>query len=187
VRHEVGSRELEGEAGQSLAERMQVRPTLDCNGIWGGFTGEGEKTVIPAVARAKVSMRLVPDQDPEEVFRAFADYVPTLGTPGVEIEVRRLSSAPPVLLGTEQAPARAVARAYEEAFGRATRQLRSGGSIPVAIDLAKLGQPMVCSGFPQADCAVHSPNENCALDNVRLGVEMMLRLFWALPEELGQA
>lgn len=178
---EVGA-PLEGEAGWSFAERIQTRPTLDCNGIWGGFMEHGEKTVIPAEAHAKVSMRLVPDQDADRIFERLVEFAPTLSTPGVTIEVEKLSSAPPVLMGVDHAAGRAARQAFETAFGEPVRLVRSGGSIPVSIDLQRLRAPMVCSGFAQFDCAAHSPDESYVLDNFAKGVEMLLRFFWAYPE-----
>lgn len=175
---------LEGEPGWSLAERLQTRPTLDCNGIWGGFMEKGEKTVIPAEAHAKVSMRLVPDQDADRIFERLVQYVPGLSTPGVGIAVEKLSSAPPVVLGVDHRGAKAAASALQAAFGKPARQIRSGGSIPVTVDFQRhVGAPMVCSGFSQFDCAVHSPNENYLVENFAKGVEMMLRFFWGYGEQ----
>ncbi|HEX6488294.1 MAG TPA: peptidase dimerization domain-containing protein, partial [Candidatus Dormibacteraeota bacterium] len=182
----VGARALEGEAGRSLAERVQTRPTLDVNGIWGGFTDAGEKTVIPAEATAKVSMRLVPDQEPDRIFEALAAYAPTLSTPGVEIEVRRLSAgAPPVVLGSDSAAMRAARQALETAFETTSRLTRAGYSIPVVIDFQRhVDAPIVSSGFAQFDCNVHSPDENLVLDHFGRGVEMMIRFFWEYGKEV---
>src|SRR5207237_2539629 len=116
----TGAKALEGEEEFLAIERAGSRPTLDVNGILGGFVGEGQKTVIPARAFAKVSMRLVPDQDPEAVFASLEKHVRELTTPGVEISVAMLSSAPPVMSGVDNAAARALRSAFREAFGKDT-------------------------------------------------------------------
>jgi len=182
----IGAAALEGEPDWSAVERLQARPTLDCHGIWGGFSGEGEKTVIPAEAGAKLSMRLVPDQDPEVIFAALARRVDELRTPGVTIEVRKSGSAAPAAsFGTDHAPLRAAASAFEAAFGKQALKVRAGYSVPVAIDFVNhVDAPIVCSGFSQFDCAVHSPDENLAIDHFHRGIEMLLHFFWRLPAEL---
>ncbi len=151
----TGARTLEGEEGFLAIERAGSRPTLDVNGFLGGFVGEGQKTVIPARAFAKVSMRLVPDQDPEAVFAGLEKHVRELTTPGVEISVAMLSSAPPVMSGVDNAAARALRSAFREAFGKDTELVRVGGSIPVAVDFQEaVGAPLLISGIAQADCAL---------------------------------
>lgn len=182
----IGAAALEGEPGWSAVERLQARPTLDCHGIWGGFSGEGEKTVIPAAAGAKLSMRLVPDQDPQQVFAALERRVEELRTPGVAIEVKQSGSAAPAAsFGTDHPPLRAVASAFEAAFGKQALKVRAGFSVPVAIDFVRQVQaPIVCSGFSQFDCAVHSPDENLAVDHFHRGIEMLLHFFWRFPEEV---
>ena len=173
---------LEGEAEYSPLVRQWARPTLDVHGIIGGFTGDGEKTVIPSRGMAKVSMRLVPDQDPDEILRSLESYVDELSTPGVKIEVRRLGATRPVLIGTDHAAAEAAIQAFDAAFGRRPRLVRSGGSIPVSIDLQEaLKAPMVVSGLPEADSAPHSPNERYSLDHYHRGIEMLIRFIYALP------
>jgi acetylornithine deacetylase/succinyl-diaminopimelate desuccinylase-like protein len=176
------SRALEGEADYPPLERQWSRPTLDVHGFNGGFTGEGVKTVIPSRAMAKVSMRLVPDQDPEEILDTLKEYVDELSTPGVKIEVRKLGATRPVLMGGDHDAAVAAGAAFEAAFGRKPRMVRSGGSIPVAIDLQEaLHAPMVASGLPEADSAPHSPNEHYSLDHYHRGIEMLIRFMYALP------
>jgi amidohydrolase len=173
---------LEGEADYPPLVRQWARPTLDVHGFIGGFTGEGVKTVIPSGGMAKVSMRLVPDQDPLAILKSLKAYVNELSTPGVKIEVRRLGATRPVLLGADHAPAKAAMQAFEEAFGRPARLVRSGGSIPVAIDLQEaLKAPMIASGLPEADSAPHSPNERYNLDHYHRGIEMLIRFIYALP------
>jgi acetylornithine deacetylase/succinyl-diaminopimelate desuccinylase-like protein len=171
-----GARVLEGEPGFLMLERTGSRPTLDANGIVGGFTGEGKKTVIPARASAKISMRLVPDQDWKVVLAALEKRVQELTTPGVVITLEVLGAAPPVMCGVDNAPARALRSAFREAFGKETALIREGGSIPVSVDFQEaLGAPMVISGVAQADSAIHSPNEHLVVDNYHRGIEAVIR------------
>jgi acetylornithine deacetylase/succinyl-diaminopimelate desuccinylase-like protein len=177
----TGAKALEGEQSYPPVERQWARPTLDAHGFWGGFTGEGVKTVIPAQATAKVSMRLVPDQDPDRVLERLSSYVDELRTPGVTVTITRLGATRPVLCGTDHAGARAASEAFQAAFGSPARPVRSGGSIPVAIDFQEaLGAPMVISGLAQADSAAHSPNEKFSLDHYHRGIEMLLRFMYGL-------
>src|SRR6266480_1244086 len=179
----AGAKTLEGEEGFLAIERAGSRPTLDANGFLGGFVGEGQKTVIPARAFAKVSMRLVPDQDPEAVFAGLEEHVRELTTPGVEISVAMLSSAPPVMSGVDNAAARALRNAYREAFGKETELVRVGGSIPVAVDFQEaVGAPLLITGIAQADCALHSPNEHLLIDNYHRGIEAVIRFICGLEE-----
>jgi len=179
----TGAKALEGEPGFLALERAGSRPTLDANGFIGGFTGKGPKTVIPAEARAKVSMRLVPDQDWETILAAFDKHVQALTTPGVEVSVERLGSAPPVTCRVDHAPARALRAAFKKAFGKETALIRVGGSIPVAVDFAEaLGAPLVISGIAQADSAIHSPNEHFVIDNYHRGIEAVIRFICGLAE-----
>jgi len=176
------SEALEGEADYPPLQRQWARPTLDVHGMIGGFAGEGVKTVIPSRGMAKVSMRLVPDQDPHEILPNLKKYVAELTTPGVRIEVRVLGATRPVLIGGDHAAAAAAMQAFETAFGRKARLVRSGGSIPVAIDLQEaLQAPMVSSGLPEADSAPHSPNEHYNLDHYHRGIEMLIRFMYGLP------
>jgi acetylornithine deacetylase/succinyl-diaminopimelate desuccinylase-like protein len=177
----MGASVLEGEAGYSAAERAWARPTLDVNGFIGGFTGEGKKTVIPARGSAKVSMRLVPGQDPARILDALREYVDELTTPGVKVEVKLLGAAPPVLAGASHPGATALAAAFETAFGKPAARLRTGGSIPVAIDFQEaLGAPLMISGLAQPGSAAHSPNECFSLDHFHRGTEALIRLMWSL-------
>ncbi len=183
VRQITGAKALEGEEGFLAIERAGSRPTLDANGFLGGFVGEGQKTVIPARAFAKVSMRLVPDQDPAAVLAGLGKRVRELTTPGVEISVVMLSSAPPVMAGVDNPAARALRSAYREAFGKDTELVRVGGSIPVAVDFQEaVGAPLLISGIAQADCALHSPNEHLLIDNYHRGIEAVIRFICGLAE-----
>jgi acetylornithine deacetylase/succinyl-diaminopimelate desuccinylase-like protein len=178
-----GARALEGEPDHMAIERAGSRPTLDVNGILGGFVGEGQKTVIPATAFAKISMRLVTDQDWNAILESFEAYVQTLTTPGVELRVEVLSAAPPVMCGVDHAAAAALKSAFREAFGKDTALIRIGGSIPVAIDFQEaLGAPLVISGIEQADAAIHSPNENLVVEQYHTGIEALIRFICHLGE-----
>jgi acetylornithine deacetylase/succinyl-diaminopimelate desuccinylase-like protein len=186
VKRLTGARALEGEPEYLALERTGSRPTLDANGIVGGFTGEGKKTVIPARASAKISMRLVPDQDWRTILAALQKQVQELRTPGVEVRLEVLGAAPPVLCGVDHAPARALRAAYKEAFGRDTSLIRVGGSIPVSVDFQEaLGAPMVISGVAQSDSAVHSPNEHVTVDNYHRGIEAVIRFICGLARDTG--
>ena len=179
-----GAATLEGEEGFLVLERAGSRPTLDANGILGGFVGEGQKTVIPAHAMAKVSMRLVPDQDPEKILGSLEQYVKKLATPGVDVKVVKLSSAAPVSCGVDNPAARALRTAYRAAFEKDTALIRVGGSIPVALDFQEaVGAPIVISGIAQADSAIHSPNEHLVIDNYHRGIEAVIRLICGLAGE----
>ncbi|HEX2172142.1 MAG TPA: dipeptidase [Dehalococcoidia bacterium] len=156
----VGAPGLVGEAGFSTLERLWARPTLDVNGIWGGFSGEGTKTIIPATAAAKISMRLVADQDPEEIARLFEEYVPTLAPPGVTVTVRRHHGGRPFIAPVEHPAFQAADRALERAFGRAPVYIREGGSIPFVAEIADvLQRPCLLVGFGLPDENSHAPNE----------------------------
>ena len=179
----AGAKALEGEEGFLAIERAGSRPTLDANGFLGGFVAEGQKTVIPARAFAKVSLRLVPDQDPATVLAGLEKRVRELTTPGVEIRVVMLSSAPPVMSGVDNAAARALRNAYREAFGKETELVRVGGSIPVAVDFQEaVGAPLLITGIAQADCALHSPNEHLLIDNYHRGIEAVIHFICGLAE-----
>ena len=180
----TGAKALEGEAGYLALARAGSRPTLDANGFIGGFTGKGAKTVIAAEATAKVSMRLVPDQDWKKILAAFEKQVHSLTTAGVEISVEVIGSAPPVLCPVDHRAADALRAAYKVAFGKDTSLVRVGGSIPVAVDFQeRIGAPLVISGIAQADCAIHSPNEHLLIDNYHRGIEAVIRFICGFAGE----
>ena len=157
---EVGARQLTGERGYSVLERTWARPTLDVHGIPGGFTGAGAKTVIPAKAVAKVSMRLVPDMTPARAFALYKSYVEEIAPAGVDVEVRLIHSGEPCLIPVDNPYIRAATRALHEVWGKETVFIRSGGSIPVVGDFARhLGLPSVMMGFGLPDDNLHAPNE----------------------------
>jgi acetylornithine deacetylase/succinyl-diaminopimelate desuccinylase-like protein len=181
LRELIGAPALEGEPDQDPVERLWARPTLDCNGFLGGFTEEGEKTVIPARAMAKVSLRLVPNQDPKRVFEALEAYVQTLTTPGVTVTVRRLGDAPPVLFDYRSHAAEALRDAYQRAFDLPAVPVRMGGSVPVSTAFqAAVGGEILCGGLAQAGAGAHGPNENFRLDNYHRGTEMLLNFLFSI-------
>jgi acetylornithine deacetylase/succinyl-diaminopimelate desuccinylase-like protein len=178
-RRQTGVVELvAGEPGYTVLECMGIRPTLDVNGIWGGFTGEGSKTIIPAHAHAKVSSRLVPDQDGDRLFERFRDYVLEVAPKGVTVEVQDLGTAKPLRTDTDHPVAQAAARALEATFGQPPVYIRSGGSIPVAsLFSSMLGLPVVMLGFSNPDDNAHAPNETMVLLNYETGLRTITRLW----------
>ena len=181
---EMGAPALEGEAGYSPAERKWARPTLDVHGVMGGFVGAGSKTVIPAVATAKVSMRLVPDQEPAAILGRLRAHAASLATPGTTVTVRELNSAPPISAGTDHPGVEAAAAAYEKSFGVRPVLMREGGSVPVTIDFQEgLGAPLLITGFGLPGDALHSPDEHYSLDQYHRATEMVIHLL----EELRRA
>ncbi len=177
-RRSLGVDELVGEADYTSLERRSARPTLDVNGIWGGFQGEGSKTIIPGEAHAKVSCRLVANQDPDRIFAALCEYVTEIAPPGVRVSVRDLGSGRPTLTATDIPWTRAAARAIAQTFGREPVFIREGGSIPfVATFETLLGLPVVLLGFTPPDGNFHAPNEWMDLRNFEGGVRTMVR-YW---------
>lgn len=171
---------LEGEPEYLALERAGSRPTLDVNGILSGFVDPGQKTVIPAKAFAKVSMRLVADQDWKAILESLQAYAPTLSTPGVRVRVEMLSAAPPVTAETDSPAAMQLRRAFKETFGKDTALVRVGGSIPVAVDFQEVvGAPLLISGIDEADTAIHSPNERLSVEQYHLGIESLIRFIGA--------
>ncbi|MBM3727879.1 MAG: dipeptidase [Acidobacteria bacterium] len=174
--HEVGSTALTGELQYHVLERVWARPTLEVHGIAGGFTGAGSKTVIPARATAKVSLRLVPDQDPVAVVDAFRAYVASVTPAGIRSEVRVLGTSPGLLVDPNHDAIRVAAGVFAEALGRPTVFTRSGGSIPIVGEFAHhLGIPTVLMGFGLPDDGLHSPNEKFKLDNYYTGIRTIAR------------
>ena len=173
---EVGSKQLVGEKGYSVLERTWARPTLDVHGIPGGFTGAGAKTVIPAKATAKVSMRLVPGMTPAKAFALYKSYVEKIAPDGVDVDVRLIHSGDPCLIPVNNRYIQAATRALHEVWGKDTVFIRSGGSIPIVGDFDRhLGLPSVMMGFGLPDDNLHAPNEKFHLKNFSLGIESLIR------------
>jgi acetylornithine deacetylase/succinyl-diaminopimelate desuccinylase-like protein len=173
-----GLGELVGEAGYTTLERRGARPTLDVNGIWGGFQGDGAKTIIPAHAHAKVSCRLVANQDPVRIFESLREFVTKVSPPGVRTSVQSLGMGKPSLTPMDHPATKAAARAIEAVFGRPPVYIREGGSIPICASFeSTLGLPVVLAGFTNPDDNAHAPNESMVLDNYERGIRAIARLW----------
>ena len=169
--------EVFGEKGYTTLERMWGRPTLDVNGIFGGYAGEGAKTVLPGWAGAKVSMRLVPNQDPARIAELFVDYIPKITPPGVTVEASGVHGAQPVLIDIRGAIADAAMDAQEEIFGARPVRVREGGSIPiVAVFSEVLEVPTILMGFGLPDDRLHAPNEKFNISHFYNGIRAIVRL-----------
>ena len=180
---EVGSSKLVGESGFSVLERTWARPTLDVHGIPGGFTGAGAKTVIPAKALAKVSMRLVPNMTPAKAFAQYTSYVEKIAPEGIEVDVRLIHSGDACLIPVNNKYIQAATHALHDVWGKETVFIRSGGSIPIVGDFDRhLGLPSVMMGFGLPDDNIHAPNEKFKLENFELGIRSLIRFM----EEAGR-
>jgi len=182
----TGAPALEGELDYSMVERGWSRPTLDVHGVAGGFTGEGTKTVIPARATAKVSMRLVPDQDPAAILESLRRFVAEQATPGTRTKVTALGEGGGrgLLLDATHPGIGAASRAFEKSFGRTPFLVRAGYSIPVVADFARhVDTHLFVTGFGTEEDGAHSPNERLGLDNFHRGTEMVIHLM----DELSRA
>lgn len=178
LKKEVGSSALTGEKNYSVLERTWARPTFEIHGIRGGFVGEGAKTVIPAVATAKISMRLVPDMNPKKVIRQFTTAVKKRTPKGIKTKVRVISTAPASVVSTGSPYIDAAAEAMQQVFKKKTVYMRSGGSIPiVGLFLKHLKIPSIMMGFGLPDDNLHAPNEKFHLPNFYGGIESVIRYF----------
>ncbi len=174
----------DGERGYPLIERLSARPTFDINGIWGGYTGAGAKTIIPAWAAAKFSTRLVPDQDYKQIEQAVKRHLESIAPPTVSVEVKIIHGGAPAITPLDHPAVEFAARALESGFGKRPLYTRSGGSIPVVAALdSQLGLKTVMVGFASPNGNFHAPNEWMPLRNVRDGLRSLVHL-WA---ELGAA
>jgi len=172
-----------GEAGYTTPERGSIRPTLDVNGIWGGYTGEGAKTVIASKAYAKISMRLVPNQQPEEITQLFSDHFKAIAPEGVTVVVNPHHGGEPVVTPIDSIGYMAASKAYEHSFGKKPIPVRSGGSIPIiALFEKELGLKTVMMGFGLDSDAIHSPNEHYGLFNFYRGIETIPYFFHYFTE-----
>lgn len=174
----IGLNGTEGEQGYSTLERTSIRPTLDCNGIWGGYTGEGAKTVIPSKAFAKISMRLVPYQTPDEITEKFFQYFKKIAPDNVKVTVNPHHGGMPYVLPVDTKEYKAAKKAMETAFGKEVLPFRSGGSIPITAMFEEvLGAKSVLMGFGLSSDAIHSPNEHFGLLNFYKGIESIPLFF----------
>lgn len=168
----ININDVSGEHGFTTLERTGTRPTLDVNGIWGGYTSEGAKTIIPAKAHAKISMRLVPDQNHEKINRLFEEHFRKIAPAGVTVNVKSLHGGAAYVAPTDSPAYIAASMAYEKTFGKKPVPVRSGGSIPIiALFEQVLGIKSILMGFGLESDAIHSPNENFPLFNFYKGIE----------------
>jgi acetylornithine deacetylase/succinyl-diaminopimelate desuccinylase-like protein len=180
---EVGSNVLTGEPGYSVLYRTWARPTLEVHGMPGGFVGQGAKTVIPARASAKVSMRLVPDQEPEDILKKYTSYVKSLAPKGVNINIKVHSKGPACVVSTDNKYIKAATDALHEIFSKDTVYIRSGGSIPIVSDFEnELKIPSVMMGMGLPDDNLHAPNEKFHIPNFYRGIESIIRFFQILGQ-----
>ena len=183
----IGINAVQGELGYSNEERRTIRPTLDVNGIWGGYIGEGAKTVIASKAHAKISMRLVPDQEWNEISDLFTAYFKSLATPGVTVEVEKHHGGYAYVTPTETLEYQAAHKAYLDTFGIAPIPSRGGGSIPIVPMFEKeLGVKSILMGFGLDSDAIHSPNEHYGLFNFFKGIETIPRFYHHYIDLLGK-
>jgi len=175
---ELGIDEIRGEKDYTTLERTGVRPTLDCNGIWGGYTGEGAKTVLPSKASAKISMRLVPDQDPNEITKLFTNHFISIAPKSVKVKVTAHHGGQPAITPTNSKAYKAAEKAFVEVWGKSPIPTRDGGSIPiVALFKKELGLDTVLMGFGLDSDALHSPNEHYGIQNFLIGIETIVAFY----------
>lgn len=180
-------KELHGEKGYTTLERTGIRPSLDCCGIWGGYTGEGAKTVIPSTAHAKISFRLVPDQDFEVVTEQFAEYFKTLAPDSVKVEVTPLHGGYAYVCPIDMPAYQAAEAAYNKTYGKRPIPSRSGGSIPIIAGFERiLGTKAILMGFGLGSDAIHSPNENYPLEQFFKGIETITYFYEELVSRCGK-
>lgn len=178
--------ELDGEVGYTTLERATARPSLDVNGMWSGYQKEGAKTVLPAKAGAKISMRLVPDQDPNRISELFAKHVESLAPKTVTLEVKAHHGGHPVVIDLDFYGLKAAAKAFEDVYQTNVLFSREGGSIPIVADFQKvLGVNSILMGFGLTRDALHSPNESFALKDFHRGIKTSARFLKILPEYAG--
>src|SRR5271168_1159697 len=180
---EVGSKVLTGEPGFSVLYRTWARPTLEVHGMPGGFTAPGAKTVIPAKGSAKVSMRLVPNQDADDILKKYTDYVKKITPKGISINIKVHSKGPACVVSTDNPYAAASVAAMHEVFGKDTVYIRSGGSIPIVTQFEKdLKIPSIMMGMGLPDDNLHAPNEKFHIPNFYRGIESIIRFFQILGD-----
>ena len=185
-RESIGVPALIGEPGYTVLERLGMRPTLDVNGIWGGFEGEGPKTIIPAHAHAKISCRLVADQDPEKVFQLVAARIAEIAPKTVRYSIQRLGDGRPSVVPIDHPATQAAARALTASFGSEPLYTREGGSVPVCASFESiLGLQTVLLGFAPPDGQFHAPNEWMSMANYETGIRAIAR-YWEEVASLAQ-
>jgi len=183
LKNEVGASTLTGER-KTVLERIWARPTFEVHGIAGGFTGAGAKTVIPAKATAKISFRLVPNQNPDKIVASFREFIAAHTPKGIQFELRVLSASPGLVVNPDHPAIHVAAKAFGDVLGKKTVFIRSGGSIPIVGDFANhLGIPTVMMGFGLPDDGLHSPNEKYCLENYYQGIKTVAHFF----EQYGAA
>ena len=181
----IGVKALKGEQGYSTLERNSCRPSFDICGIWGGYTGEGSKTVLPAKAYAKVSSRLVPHQDHEKISRLFIDYIRSITPEYVQINITPMHGGEGYVCPINHPAYKAAEKGFEKAFGKKPLAVRRGGSIPIISDFEQiLGIKTILMGFGLESDAIHSPNENFPLEIFRKGIEAVTEFYKNLPDNL---
>ncbi|MDP6446089.1 MAG: dipeptidase [Pirellulaceae bacterium] len=182
---QIGVEAVHGEAGYSTLERRWARPTYDVNGIWGGYQGEGEKTVLPAKAGAKFSFRLVPDQDPKKIAEALREHLTAVCPPGLELELEERHGAPGFVVSLDSPFMSAAALAIEQGFGRSPVFIREGGSIPIVTCMSEhLGADVLLLGWGLDDDNTHSPNEKFSLTDFHRGIKSSAHL-WRELSRIG--
>jgi acetylornithine deacetylase/succinyl-diaminopimelate desuccinylase-like protein len=175
---ELGIEEIKGEDGYTTLERTGTRPTLDVNGIWGGYIGEGAKTVLPSKAYAKISMRLVPHQSNSEITELFTKHFQSIAPKYVKVKVTALHGGEPAVTPTDSIAFKAANKAFEDVWGKTPIPTRDGGSIPiVALFKKELGLDTVLMGFGLDSDAIHSPNEHYGVKNFLLGIETIVSFY----------
>jgi len=175
---ELAIEDINGEAGYTTLERTGTRPTLDVNGIWGGYTGEGAKTVLPSKASAKISMRLVPHQNNHEITELFTKHFKSIAPKSVKVKVTALHGGEPAVTPTDSKAFRAASKAFEEVWGKTPIPTRDGGSIPiVSLFKKELGLDTVLMGFGLDSDAIHSPNEHYGIKNFLIGIETIVAFY----------
>ena len=174
----LGLKELRGEKGYTTLERVWARPTLDCNGIYGGFTGEGAKTVLPSKATAKISMRLVPNQDPKKIAKHFTSFIKKISPKTVHVQIKDLHGAYPIATSLDDKATLAASNALAKVFGKKTVFMREGGSIPIVVTFAKkLKAAPVLMGMGLNTENLHSPNEHFDLTHFQMGILSSAQFF----------
>lgn len=182
---ELDMEATQGEAGYTTLERATIRPTLDVNGIWGGYTGEGAKTVLPSKAYAKISCRLVPGQDPDRITQVLVNHITSIAPPSVKVKVTPHHGGQPYVTPTDFTGYQAAHKAMETTFGKSPIPMRSGGSIPiVAMFEEELGLKSVLMGFGLDSDAIHSPNEHYGVFNYLKGIQT-IPFFYQYMKELS--